>query len=118
MLQRRSPRGQFNAIFGYDPSAPRDEISGSIPQALALMNAPLLNGAISADRGLLGRLLRDLKNDDDIVLELYLKSLGREPTAKELATCLDYVRATSNRKEAFEDLLWSLVNSTEFLHRR
>ena len=23
-----------------------------------------------------------------------------------------------NRNEAFEDLLWSLVNSTEFLHRR
>ena len=31
----RSPRGQFNVAFGYDPSQRRDEIAGSITQALA-----------------------------------------------------------------------------------
>ena len=35
-----SPRGQMNFTFGYDPSERRDEIAGSIPQALFLMNGP------------------------------------------------------------------------------
>ncbi len=36
--------------FGYDPSERRDEIAGSIPQALLLMNAPEVNAAISSKR--------------------------------------------------------------------
>jgi hypothetical protein len=53
-----------------------------------------------------------------VVVELYLRSLAREPKDVELKTCLDYVKRIGNRSEAFEDILWSLVNSTEFLHRK
>ena len=38
----RDPRFIFNFVFGYDPSSPREEVAGSIPQALVLMNAPQL----------------------------------------------------------------------------
>lgn len=117
-LLRRGPRAQFNAVFGYDPSSPRDEITGSIPQALVLMNSPLINGGLSAQRGVLGRLLGQIKNDDDLTVELYLRAIGREPTDKELQHCRDYAKEVGNRGEAYEDILWSLVNSTEFLHRR
>lgn len=115
---RRGPRAQFNAVFGYDPSSPRDEITGSIQQALILMNSPLINGALNGQRGTLARLLRDIPQDDDLTTELYLRALGREPAEQELRTCRDYVREVGQRREAFEDILWSLVNSTEFLHRK
>jgi len=44
--------------------------------------------------------------------------LAREPKTAEIKTCLAYVQAASGRREAFEDILWSLINSTEFLYRK
>ena len=114
------PRGQLNQTFGYDPSVRRDEVVGSIPQALYLMNGPQLNQAIRA-RGsntMLGRLLRDVEDDDVVVEELYLRCLAREPNDEEIETCLEYVKSVGDRAEAFEDITWSLVNSTEFLNRK
>ena len=115
----RGPRGQFNTAFGYDPSERRDEIAGSIPQALAMMNSPLINGAHPRHAGgpMLARLLAEIKDDKALVQELYLQVLAREPSQSELTTCLLYVKQVGNRTEAFEDILWALVNSTEFLHR-
>ena len=67
---------------------------------------------------MLSRLLEGTENDDDVVFDLYLRCFGREPKDNELKTCLDYVGEVKNRTEAFEDILWSLVNSTEFLYRQ
>jgi hypothetical protein len=114
----RGPRGQFNTAFGYDPSQRRDEIAGSIPQALAMMNSPMISGALrGTGRTMLARLLAEIKDDKALVQELYLKALAREPSQSELTTCLLFVKQVGNRTEAFEDILWGLVNSTEFLHR-
>jgi hypothetical protein len=115
----RSPRNAFSLVFGYDPSSPRDEVSGSIPQALAMMNSPVVNGAINArGRTELATLLSEIKDDRALIIELYLKTIARQPTESEITTCLAHVKEVNNRAEAFEDLQWALVNSTEFLHRR
>ncbi len=165
--QPRGPRSQFAAIFGYDPSERRDEIAGSIPQALAMMNAPLVNGAMRGSdprfdampgfgpvgaaggrrvpggargpgiggRGLggqglggqgmagmgrstmLSRLMAETDDDQALAEELYLRVLARQPSQSEITTCLLYVKEVGRRGEAFEDILWGLVNSAEFLHR-
>ncbi len=116
----RSPRGQFDQVFGYDPSLPRDEISGTIPQALLLMNGPQINRAINGNRpnSELGKLLSSTADNESITVELYLRCLGREPSKDELLTCLNQVKQSKNRTEAFEDIQWALINSTEFLHRK
>jgi hypothetical protein len=115
----RSPRALFNTAFGYDPSNDRREITTSIPQALVMMNSPTIARFMTAATNTaLGKLLADVADDEAVVVELYLRCLAREPTAKELKTCLEFRRSVNNRNEAFEDLLWSLINSTEFLHRR
>jgi hypothetical protein len=44
--------------------------------------------------------------------------LAREPSEAEVANALDYVRRSGDRVEAFEDLAWCLLNSTEFLHKK
>jgi hypothetical protein len=117
---QNSVRNFFNQAFGYDPSERREEVSGSVQQALALMNSPMINQAISARRfdGGLGQLLRESRDNEAVAMELYLRTLAREPSREELTICLDHVRQVGERGEAFEDILWSLVNSTEFLHRR
>ena len=67
---------------------------------------------------MLGRLLRTQMSDEAVVVELYLRCLAREPENSEVKICLSHVRKTGDRREAFEDILWALLNSTEFLYRR
>jgi hypothetical protein len=115
----RTPQVLFAQVFGYDPSERRDEVAGSIPQALVLMNSPMVSAFMRAAPGtMLGRVLRDVDSDEDLTVELYLRTLCREPSDKELDACLAHRREATTRGEAFEDVLWSLVNSTEFLHRK
>jgi hypothetical protein len=114
------PRGQVNATFGYDPSVRRDEVAGSIPQALFLMNSPQLARAINAKQQstALGKLIAATADDQAVVNELYLRCFAREPKPTEMRTCIDHVQASPDRGEAFEDILWALLNSTEFLNRK
>ena len=116
----RGPRQSFATVFGYDPSERRDEIGGTIPQALTMMNSTFINGAVDgrSSRSGLGKMLNEIKDDRALISELYLRTLGREPSKKEIATCLAHIADTRSRTDAFEDIHWSLINSTEFLYRR
>ncbi len=113
-------RTAFEAAFGYDPSDPRETVTSSIPQALAMMNGVRINLAVRAleSESVLGRLLKVIKNNEDLTVELYLRTLSREPTDKELDKAQEFVRSVDNRSAAFEDLFWALLNSSEFSHRR
>ena len=111
-------RRQFSQTFGYDPNNLREEVSGSIPQALLLMNAPGLSRQITSRPGtMLGNLLNEVSSDRQAVQELYLKTLSRRPNRKELATNLKYIQQVGDRAEAFEDILWALINTSEFKTR-
>jgi hypothetical protein len=115
-----SVRGQFEVAFGFDPSDPRETVNASIPQALALMNGVRVNMAVRAigQETMLGRLLEETPDNKAVVEELYLRTLSREPSEKEMASAIGYCDSTKNRAAVFEDLLWALVNSSEFSHRR
>ena len=115
----RDPRDQFSLLFGFDPSTPQDDITGNVPQALFMMNSPQINGQIRANFGTrLAQLVRKYRDDQDAISELYLMVLSREPSVKEMAICREYIDEVGNRNEAYEDLMWSLVNSSEFLSKR
>ena len=45
-------------------------------------------------------------------------TLARDPSAKEESICLNYIKDAGNRREGFEDVMWSLMNSSEFLSKR
>jgi len=112
-------RGQFNITFGYDPSEPRETITGSIPQALALMNSSQLAGALKTNRrGMLAGFLEEIPDNEELFTELYLRTLSRQPSADELARAIAYVDEDGNRNAAVEDMAWVLLNSAEFRHRR
>jgi hypothetical protein len=109
----------FKREFSFDPSTKPEEVQGSVAQTLLLMNNPQINQKIQA-RGtnLLARILTAYPDNDDALRMVYLRTLSRRPTDRELTRCREYVRQVGNRAEAFEDLLWTLVNSTEFQTRR
>jgi Protein of unknown function (DUF1549)/Protein of unknown function (DUF1553) len=113
-------RNEFETTFGYDPSDPRETVTSSIPQALAMMNGVRINMAVRAvgRDTVLGRLLDEIGDNKSLVEELYMRTLSREPTDEEIKTAMEFVRSTRNRPAAFEDLFWALLNSSEFSHRR
>lgn len=113
------PRMLFSSLFGIDPSTPYDDVLGTIPQALFLMNSPQINNAIKANpKTVLGQILTSTPDNHQALTLLYLRVLSREPTRKEVQVCGRYLDQVGDRREAFEDILWSLINSTEFITRR
>ena len=112
-------RKGFGNLFGFDPSTPQADIIGTVPQALFLMNQGGLNTAMrAAGRTRLATLLTNNKDDHDALSELYLLVLSREPSKSEVEVNLAYLTSVGNRSEAFEDMLWALLNSSEFITKR
>ncbi|QGQ25412.1 DUF1549 domain-containing protein [Gimesia benthica] len=115
----RSARGQFSSLFTFDPSTSQDEITGDVPQALFMMNSEALNGMLGANRSTkLAQIARDYPENKAAIQELYLLTLSREPSEKELEICEDYFQQAERRETALEDLMWSLLNSSEFITKR
>ena len=100
------PRVLFNALFGVDPSVPNDDVLGTIPQALFLMNSP--HGQ-QPDAGPAGdRARRDPRATAPTTAPPSTPSTSasssRQPTAKEVEACGRYLDQVGNRREAFEDI--------------
>ena len=57
------------------------------------------------------------RKPDEIVQELYLTILSREPTQEERKTVAEYVQSTRSKGGAAIDVAWALINSPEFLYR-
>ncbi len=119
--KNRNPGGRkgFGQLFGFDPSTPQADIIGNIPQALFMMNQGLISNAIRASgRTRMTHILTQNKDDRDALSELYLLVLSREPSKSEVEVNLAFIQSVGNRHEAFEDIFWALLNSSEFITKR
>nr|ART40238.1 K818 [uncultured bacterium] len=109
----------FLNVFGKPKRASVCECERSpnenLAQALHTLNGDVVTGKIAAKNGRVAELLATEKSDAEIIEDLYLAALCRPPTNSEVATMLDFREHTQDRKEFFEDLLWGLVNSKQFL---
>ncbi len=88
----------------------------SIVQALHLMNSTSLMDKTSADNSRIRALVsRDIP-EPRLVQQLYLSTYNRTPSAQELKIALRYyAQPGATRQTATEDILWSLLNSAEFV---
>jgi hypothetical protein len=112
-------RNMIYQAFKVDPSLPAQEVQGTIPQALLFMNSVVVNTYVaSKGKTFLAEALQKDMKDDAIVTALYERTLARPPRFEELNRCRSYLVEVNNRQEAFEDIFWSLINSTEFLTKR
>jgi len=88
---------------------------GSISQALALMNDPLVLTRIRGTGNATSLLQRNLaRSDEELVNTLFLTVLSRPATDSEKAAALAQLR-TGTRTAQAEDLLWSLYNKVDFI---
>ncbi|MBM3458584.1 MAG: DUF1553 domain-containing protein, partial [Armatimonadetes bacterium] len=88
----------------------------SIAQALHLMNSPEITGKIGASRGTARRLAEGDLPPAAVVEELFLAALARFPSAREQTHLAKVWAEAGSRREATEDILWSLLNTKEFLY--
>lgn len=87
-------------------------------QAFQMITGELQNAMIRDPDNRIGRMLEANKSDSEMLEAFYLAALSRPPTDAEARKLLTYVHASGNRRKAWEDVVWALVNSKEFLLRR
>ncbi len=87
----------------------------TLSQSLHLINGDTIDNAIKGKGGLLDSLLAAETPHDQIIDKLYLAAISRTPTEQEKTELNNYVAAAENKREALEDVFWSMLNSKEFI---
>ncbi|HEY2784135.1 MAG TPA: DUF1549 and DUF1553 domain-containing protein [Fimbriiglobus sp.] len=95
----------------------RNEDAGMM-QSFQLITGELLNGLLREKENRIGKLMAANASPTQMLDDLYVATLSRPPTASEAAGLLDYVEKAKNKRTAWEDVAWGLVNAKEFLLRR
>lgn len=108
----------FLDVFGRPPRTSGCEcargMGPSLAQALHLLNAPEIEAKLVHDQGRAARLAADKRPDRDKVEELYLAAFSRPPNVDELKDVLSFLNQATDKKRAYRDLLWALLNTREF----
>jgi hypothetical protein len=90
-------------------------VQPNIAQALHLLNGEFLNTKIAAPTGRIEKLMKAKTPLPQIVDEIYLVTLSRLPRTEERTRVLELIAEAPNQREGVQDLLWTLLNSREFL---
>jgi hypothetical protein len=115
---------QFQFAFGNDEGEEGSSFQGTIPQALMMMNGPLMAQAVGCQPGsFLNDLLQAARGhggavDSYVVNHLYLAALSRYPTPHEMEAGRHYFANFPDTVGVMEDLFWALLNSNEFVLNR
>lgn len=135
---------QYGFLFDIDEADDVPDYSGTVSQALALLNGQLVGqGSRALPASGVATILAKAGSDEDKIEELTVRVLGRKPTAEERTQWVNYVqvaaktppptisppkagsggagplgrlanRGSDPRRAAYEDVMWALLNSSEF----
>lgn len=119
----------FLSVFGRPDSSSACECErtqeASLAQSLHLLNAADIQTQLARGNGRADTLTKDTRPDDDKITDLYHIALSREPNADEVKFARGHLEkkttgktgdeAFKGKKEAYEDILWALLNTKEFL---
>ena len=110
----------FLKVFGQPQADTACECERSqeanLAQSLHLLNSSEVQNKISSGNGRAATLAKDMRPPEEKVSELYLSVYGRQPDAEELKIAIEHIASNSEKPQAaYEDLVWALVNTKEFL---
>jgi len=131
------PDNSFNAgsyfltVFGRPDSSSACECErtqeASLAQALHLLNAKDIQEKLASDAGGAAKLAADPRSDEEKLRELYLTAYARPPEPSELALAAAHLNkprkgadgqpldAAKAKRQGYEDVLWAILNTKEFL---
>lgn len=113
----------FLTVFGKPQAESACECERSseanLAQSLHLLNSTDIQGKLSAGGGLCQQLADDTNRAEaEKVTELYYWAFARPPRDGELQLVLDYLAQKPNKRQAYEDIMWAVFNTKEFLFVR
>ena len=113
-IESPAPDGHFLRIFGQSDRALIENANdkASVPQALSMMNGSTFN-AVSNPYSVLFQDIKTAEDSDDMIDRIYMGMLSRKPTEEERAAMRDEVAHSG--KEAAKGLVWTLLNTQQFL---
>ena len=87
----------------------------TLAQALELINGANVERLLR-ETGIIADRMKAGAAYDDIVEELFVRCLSRKPSDAERERVMDAITKTDEKakKLALEDVIWALINSTEF----
>ncbi len=90
----------------------------NLAQSLHLLNSSEVQQKISAGSGRAALMVNEKdRSDADKISELYRWVYSREPDSDELKVATAHLEkmGEANKKSAYEDIIWALINTKEFL---
>ncbi len=110
----------FLTVFGRPESSSACECERSsdanLAQSLHLLNSAEIQGKLTAEDGRASKLSADKNRQaKDKIRDLYLLSFSREPNEQELGIAIGHIAKKGDVKTSYEDIVWALINTKEFL---
>ncbi len=109
----------FLQVFGKPEAESACECERSpeanLAQSLHLLNSTDVQGRLQSGNGRAAQLARDQEGkDEDKATELYLWAFSRNPSPDELKLVTDHIANAPNKQQAWEDVIWAMLNAKEF----
>ncbi len=119
-LPDQGANNYFLTVFGKPEGSTACECERSqeanLAQSLHLLNSAEVQGKLSADTGRAAALAKDTERaEEDKVRELYFLAYSRMPEAEEVQIATAHLAKSADKKQAYEDIVWALINTKEFL---
>jgi hypothetical protein len=119
-LPETSNAPYFLKVFGQPQGDTACECERSqeanLAQSLHLLNSSEVQNKIAGGSGRAATLAKDTRSTEEKVRELYRWVYSREPSAEEIPIALAHLeKHKDNPQVAWEDIVWALVNTKEFL---
>jgi hypothetical protein len=88
----------------------------NLAQVLHLLNSQEIQGKLARPDGRSAQLARDPRPDREKVEELFLWAFARKPSEAQMSIALENIQNNAkNRQLAYENILWALINTKEFI---
>jgi len=110
----------FLQVFGRPEGSSACECERSqeanLAQSLHLLNSNEVQGKLANGQGRAAQLAQDMATTpEEKIRGLYVWVFSRPPVSDEMSTAKAHVERLENKQHAYEDILWALVNTKEFL---
>ena len=86
--------------------------------ALHMIQDQELQRRIADRENRIERLIKQKREDNDLLEGVFLTAFGRLPKEQDLKMVTEHAKSTPNRRVLWEDIFWAVINTKEFVQRR
>ena len=89
--------------------------SPNLASVLHLINGDLIQTKLTAPQGRLAKFVSEKTEPEEAIRQCYLVTYCRPPNPQELQFALEFLNSSRSQQDGYQDILWAILNSREFL---